>query len=163
MMTCSQAVIYSVFSGWLYQLNAPCNWRISQWMPMLVLLNLEAVSKCAYNKPAVTHTPWVTAFNNAGKGTVQMLDVSNLGTSSTCTLKVFLNLTKNTWGHSLERYHIVLTRHLFHWVYLGCGYGDGCICVCLTTCVPLVQSYCCGGAMQWITMQTVTHSSRLSY
>lgn len=49
-------------------------------MPMLAPLNLEAVSKHTSKQ---MRTMFLTALNNAGKGTVQMFHVSNLDTSNT--------------------------------------------------------------------------------
>lgn len=85
MMVIFCALICCLFPGWLYQRSAPCSWRISQWMPMPVPLNLEVVSKRPHKC-----VQQLTAFNNARNCTVQMLDVS-----STCCPERLPNTEKN--------------------------------------------------------------------
>lgn len=121
LMVIFYALISPLLPGWLYQQSAPCNWRISQWMPMPVPLNLAVVSKA-------------TAFINAGNGTAQMLK-GRQGRLPWEAFWIFSNAgvrkTKNT----------VWTRCYF-WPSYPCTECEGAphASVCSAACVAQVES-----------------------
>lgn len=104
---------------------------------MLVRLNSEAVSKQAHEQQM--HTLSERCSVNLSRQQPR-----HRPTHSSDIPKSFLKIHKVTPEKKKE--HVVLSWHQFQGLYPCGGCGDGCTWVCLTACVPQVQSYCCGDA-----------------